>query len=89
MAEKGSGLLVVMIEIDPEHEQEFLRCYYEGHFPEGLESPGVPDSEDGKRIFPLSDWGLQVSQYFTKMVEKIYQDPTGEIPPRYQVHAAR
>ena len=38
--EKGRGLLLVMIDIDPEHEEEFNRWYNEEHLPERLACPG-------------------------------------------------
>jgi len=36
----GGTILVVMMEIDPEHEEEFNRWYNEEHLPERLEIPG-------------------------------------------------
>jgi hypothetical protein len=38
--EKRRGLLLVMIDIDPEHEDEFNRWYNEEHLPERLACPG-------------------------------------------------
>ena len=40
MAEKGSGLLLVMMDIDPEHEEDFNRWYDEEHVPERKAIPG-------------------------------------------------
>ncbi len=37
---KRRGLLLVMIDIDPEHEEEFNRWYKEEHFPERIHCPG-------------------------------------------------
>jgi hypothetical protein len=37
---KRRGLLLVMIEIDPAHEEEFNRWYNEEHLPERLACPG-------------------------------------------------
>ncbi|MBO0834821.1 MAG: hypothetical protein J2P28_04775 [Actinobacteria bacterium] len=37
---KGSGLLLVMVDVDENHEQEFNRWYDEEHFPERLQCPG-------------------------------------------------
>jgi hypothetical protein len=34
------GLLLVMIDVDPEHEEEFNRWYNEEHLPERLSCPG-------------------------------------------------
>lgn len=36
----GGTILVVMMEVDPEHEEEFNRWYDEEHLPERLEIPG-------------------------------------------------
>lgn len=41
MAEKSPGLLLVMMEIPPEHEEEFNRWYNEEHVPERLSIPGI------------------------------------------------
>ena len=40
MAGKGSGLLLVMMDIDPEHEEDFNRWYDEEHVPERKAIPG-------------------------------------------------
>lgn len=44
MSEPGSGrgtaLLLVMIDVDPEHEEDFNRWYDEEHLPERLQCPG-------------------------------------------------
>ena len=40
MPAKGKGLLLVMMDIDPEHEEEFNRWYNEEHVPERLSIPG-------------------------------------------------
>ena len=37
---KRHGLLLVMIDVDPEHEEEFNRWYNEEHLPERLACPG-------------------------------------------------
>ena len=39
--EKRRGLLLVMIDIDPEHEEEFNRWYDEEHLPLLSQVPGV------------------------------------------------
>lgn len=36
----GSTILVVMMDVDPEHEDDFNRWYNEEHLPERLEIPG-------------------------------------------------
>ena len=40
MTERGSGLLLVMMDIDPEHEEDFNRWYDEEHVPERMAIPG-------------------------------------------------
>ena len=40
MADQGKGLLLVMMDIDPEYEGEFNRWYNEEHVPERLSVPG-------------------------------------------------
>lgn len=41
MSEKeGAGLLLIMMEVEPEYEEEFNRWYWEEHVPERLTVPG-------------------------------------------------
>jgi hypothetical protein len=40
VGERGKGLLLVMIDIDPAYEEEFNRWYDEEHFPERVQCPG-------------------------------------------------
>lgn len=40
MGERGTGLLLVMIDVDPAYEEEFNRWYDEEHFPERMQCPG-------------------------------------------------
>ena len=40
MTDQAKGLLLVMMEIDPEHEDEFNRWYDEEHVPERMSVPG-------------------------------------------------
>ncbi|MBT3941948.1 MAG: hypothetical protein HOC77_08595 [Chloroflexi bacterium] len=40
MAKNGTGLLLVMMDIDPEHEEDFNRWYDEEHVPERKAVPG-------------------------------------------------
>lgn len=37
---RGTGLLLVMIDVDPEHEDDFNRWYDGEHLPERLQCPG-------------------------------------------------
>lgn len=43
-ARRGSGLLLVMMDVDPAHEREFNEWYDEEHFPERATCPGVVDA---------------------------------------------
>lgn len=40
MKNNGKGLLLVMMDIDPEYEEDFNRWYNEEHVPERLSIPG-------------------------------------------------
>ncbi|MGK0172914.1 MAG: hypothetical protein ACI9W2_004658 [Gammaproteobacteria bacterium] len=40
MSEQAPGLLLVMMEIAPEHEEDFNRWYDEEHVPERMSIPG-------------------------------------------------
>ena len=40
MSDRGTGLLLVMIDIDPAYEEDFNRWYEEEHLPERLGCPG-------------------------------------------------
>lgn len=40
MKDEGRGLLLVMIDVNPEHEDEFNRWYDEEHFPERMQCEG-------------------------------------------------
>jgi hypothetical protein len=44
MGERGTGLLLVMIDIDPAHEEDFNRWYDEEHVPERMQCPGFLSS---------------------------------------------
>lgn len=39
-SDRGTGLLLVMIDIDPAHEEDFNRWYDEEHLPERTSCPG-------------------------------------------------
>lgn len=40
MKDRGTGLLLVMIDVDPAYEADFHRWYNEEHLPERLDCPG-------------------------------------------------
>ena len=61
----GGTILVVMMEVDPEHEDEFNRWYNEEHLPERLEIPGYVSArrfklEEGEGVLTyLCIWELE------------------------------
>ncbi len=50
MTTQAKGLLLVMMDVDPEHEEEFNRWYNEEHIPERL---GIPGFLTGRRFLAL------------------------------------
>lgn len=54
----GSTIMVVMMDVDPEHDEEFNRWYNDEHLPERLEIPGYVSA----RRFKLEE-GEGVLQY--------------------------
>ena len=61
----GGTVLVVMMDVEPEHEAEFNRWYDEEHLPERLEIPGYVSArrfklEDGEGVLKyLCIWELE------------------------------
>ena len=61
----GGTIMVVMMEVDPEHEEEFNRWYDEEHLPERLEIPGYISArrfklEEGSGVLKyLCIWELE------------------------------
>ena len=61
----GGTILVVMIEVDPAHEDEFNRWYNDEHWPERLEIPGYVSArrfklEEGEGVLTyLCIWELE------------------------------
>ena len=61
----GGTILVVMMEVDPAHEEEFNRWYDEEHLPERLEIPGYVSArrfklEEGNGVLKfLCIWELE------------------------------
>ena len=61
----GSTILVVMMDVDPEHDEEFNRWYNDEHLPERLEIPGYVSArrfklEEGQGVLKyLCIWELE------------------------------
>ena len=61
----GGTVLVVMMDVDPEHEEEFNRWYDDEHLPERLEIPGYVSArrfklQDGEGVLKyLCIWELE------------------------------
>jgi len=61
----GKAIMVVMMEVDPEHDAEFNRWYNEEHLPERLEIPGYVSArrfklEEGDGVLKyLCIWELE------------------------------
>ena len=59
----GSTIMVVMMDVDPEHDEEFNRWYNEEHLPERLGIPGYVSArrfklEEGQGVLnPYSPFG--------------------------------
>jgi hypothetical protein len=69
--EKGRGLLLVMIDIDPEHEEEFNRWYTEEHLPERLACPGFLS---GRRFIALEGSPKYLALYDLESPEVLQSD---------------
>ncbi len=61
----GGTVMVVMMDVDPEHEEEFNRWYDDEHLPERLEIPGYVSArrfklQDGEGVLKyLCIWELE------------------------------
>ena len=86
---RGSGLLLVMMEIDPAHEDDFNRWYDEEHLPERTSCPGflsgrrfvsVEGNPKYLAIYELDDVDVLDSEAYKAMV------PPTEWQARLQPH---
>ena len=77
----GGTIMVVMMDVDPEHEEEFNKWYNDEHLPERLEIPGYVSA----RRFKLEE-GQGVLKYLC-----IWElaDPSSLQSPKYQAQNAR
>jgi hypothetical protein len=65
------GLLLVMIDVDPEHEEEFNRWYNEEHLPERLSCPGFLS---GRRFIALEGGPKYLALYDLESPEVLQAD---------------
>lgn len=75
------GLLLVMMEVDPDHEEEFNRWYWEEHVPERLAVEGIKSARryvavEGKPKY-LALYELESADVLqTPEYRKLYDNPT-------------
>lgn len=88
----GGTILVVMMEVDPEHEEEFNRWYNEEHLPERLEIPGYISArrfklEEGKGVLKyLCIWELEDASPLQSEEYKAQQLRPSELRDRVHDH---
>ena len=71
MTEQARGLLLVMMDIDPEHEADFNRWYNEEHVPERLAIPGFVRA---RRFRALSGEPRYLALYELKSPNVLHSD---------------
>jgi hypothetical protein len=81
MSDRGTGLLLVMIDIDPAYEEDFNRWYEEEHLPERLGCPGFLSgrrfvSVEGEPKY-LALYELNDPEVLETEAYKAMQPPTG------------
>jgi hypothetical protein len=76
--EKRRGLLLVMIDVDPEHEEEFNRWYNEEHLPERLVCPGFLS---GRRFVALEGGPKYLALYDLESPEALQSEAYQKIYP--------
>jgi hypothetical protein len=70
------GLLLVMIDIDPEHEEEFNRWYNEEHLPERRACPGFLS---GRRFVAVEGEPKYLALYDLENPEVLQSEPYRKI----------
>ena len=84
----GGTLLVVMMDVDPEHDEEFNRWYDEEHLPERLEIPGYVSArrfklEEGEGVLKyLCIWELEDSTPLSSEEYEAQRARPGELRDR-------
>ena len=84
----GNTILVVMMDVDPENEEEFDRWYNDEHLPERLEIPGYVSArrfklEEGEGVLRyLCIWELEDASPLTSQEYKAQQQRPSELRDR-------
>ena len=88
----GSTILVVMMDVDPENEDEFNRWYNDEHLPERLEIPGYVSArrfklEEGEGVLKyLCIWELEDASPLASEEYKAQQQRPSELRDRAHAH---
>jgi hypothetical protein len=78
MTTRGTGLLLVMIDIDPAYEEEFNRWYTEEHFPERVQCAGFLS---GRRFVSVEGEPKYLAIYELEDPEVLHGEDYLEIMP--------
>jgi Domain of unknown function (DUF4286) len=84
----GGTILVVMMEVDPAHEEDFNRWYDDEHLPERLEIPGYISArrfklEEGEGVLKyLCIWELEDRSPLSSEAYKVQQQRPSELRDR-------
>ena len=88
----GGTILVVMMDVDPEHEEEFNRWYNEEHLTERLEIPGYVSArrfklEEGEGVLKyLCIWELEDGSPMQSEEYKAQQQRPSELRDRVHTY---
>ena len=94
MDEPRKGLMLVMMEIDPETEEEFNRWYDQEHLPERLSAPGFLGGRRFKAVegtpkylalYELDSPGAVYSDAYLKMLNQDYTKWTAKMRKHFTV----
>ena len=88
----GGTILVVMMDVDPEHEDEFNEWYNDEHLPERLEIPGYVSArrfklEEGEGVLKyLCIWELEDGSPLQSEQYKAQRERPSQLRDRANVH---
>ena len=88
----GGTILVVMMDVDPEHEDEFNEWYNDEHLPERLEIPGYVSArrfklEEGEGVLKyLCIWELEDGSPLQSEQYKAQPERPSQLRDRANVH---